>query len=426
MTLTKATYSMIDGAPVNVLDYGADPTGVADSTAAIQAALDSGAHDIYLPEGTYLFSTLTVYQNTRVHGASTRTSILKHTGAGVAITCVHTGAVEPDGTTAYIESGWFIFEDLELLANGTVGFDVGNTRSSYTNWNRVYIRHRHDGGTYFPGSVAIQCDNNPAGPNDSTFVEKLDKVFIRGFQTGVLLNATVNAWELNRVWMVEVKDQISINSMTGLNVIGCYFESGLAGARGIVFGVDGGNAVTLVGSTIELTNLGATQYAYDFTSGGPWSQITAVSIKYLLAGDGNSVNARRINGTAPDTFIELNRSYNSLTYGTLPMLWGPGVDASTPFQLPNTIRAGGFQQGQGKILLGRNDGDSNDLTIAYDALSNWSITNNNNVKWLVGGGSPEGVVTAAVGSLYTNILGGAGTVLYVKESGAGNTGWVGK
>ena len=40
MALTKVSYSMIAGAEVNVLDFGADPTGVADSTAAIQAAID--------------------------------------------------------------------------------------------------------------------------------------------------------------------------------------------------------------------------------------------------------------------------------------------------------------------------------------------------------------------------------------------------
>jgi hypothetical protein len=48
------------------------------------------------------------------------------------------------------------------------------------------------------------------------------------------------------------------------------------------------------------------------------------------------------------------------------------------------------------------------------------------VLWRTGAGSPEGVVTAAVGSLYTRTDGGLLTTLYVKESGAGNTGWVGK
>jgi hypothetical protein len=42
MSLTKVSYSMIDGASVNVLDYGADPTGVSDSTTAIQLAIATG------------------------------------------------------------------------------------------------------------------------------------------------------------------------------------------------------------------------------------------------------------------------------------------------------------------------------------------------------------------------------------------------
>lgn len=43
-----------------------------------------------------------------------------------------------------------------------------------------------------------------------------------------------------------------------------------------------------------------------------------------------------------------------------------------------------------------------------------------------GTGTPESVVTAPVGTLFTRTDGGAGTTLYVKESGTGNTGWVGK
>jgi len=45
----------------------------------------------------------------------------------------------------------------------------------------------------------------------------------------------------------------------------------------------------------------------------------------------------------------------------------------------------------------------------------------------VGSGSPNGTVIASPGALYLNTTGGAGTTLYIKESGAGtNTGWVGK
>lgn len=48
------------------------------------------------------------------------------------------------------------------------------------------------------------------------------------------------------------------------------------------------------------------------------------------------------------------------------------------------------------------------------------------VTWTSGSGTPEGSVTAAIGSLYTRTNGGASTTLYVKESGVGNTGWVAK
>jgi len=66
MSLTKATYSMIVGAPVNVMDYGAVGDGIADDTAALQAAIDTGAKSIYFPQGTYLISSsLTITDSER-------------------------------------------------------------------------------------------------------------------------------------------------------------------------------------------------------------------------------------------------------------------------------------------------------------------------------------------------------------------------
>lgn len=41
-------------------------------------------------------------------------------------------------------------------------------------------------------------------------------------------------------------------------------------------------------------------------------------------------------------------------------------------------------------------------------------------------GTPEGNITAGVGAIYYRQDGGSGTILYIKESGTGNTGWVAK
>lgn len=68
MSLTKATNSMISGAPINVLDYGADPTGTNDSLAAFNAALAAG-DQVVIPVGTYkLTATWTIPQNKIVTG----------------------------------------------------------------------------------------------------------------------------------------------------------------------------------------------------------------------------------------------------------------------------------------------------------------------------------------------------------------------
>lgn len=45
---------------------------------------------------------------------------------------------------------------------------------------------------------------------------------------------------------------------------------------------------------------------------------------------------------------------------------------------------------------------------------------------ITGTGTPEGAVTAPIGSMFMRSDGGAATSLYIKESGTGNTGWVGK
>jgi hypothetical protein len=83
MALTKVSYSMIDGAVYNVLDFGADSTGVALSTTAIQTALNAaftaGGGTVFLPAGTYsIDNPLIVRSNTVLEGVGAN-SVIKQT-----------------------------------------------------------------------------------------------------------------------------------------------------------------------------------------------------------------------------------------------------------------------------------------------------------------------------------------------------------
>lgn len=70
MALTKAHNRMIAGQAASVDDFGADPTGTADSATAIQAALNSGAKVVEFPvAGSYTVgSALTVPANVQIEG----------------------------------------------------------------------------------------------------------------------------------------------------------------------------------------------------------------------------------------------------------------------------------------------------------------------------------------------------------------------
>lgn len=112
MVLTKATYSMIDGAPANVLDYGAVGDGVTDDTAAIQAAISylSGITPwpvspsrgrlrpaLYFPAGVYkVSSSISItFSSLLVFGDGTEDSLVAWYGGNSPVFDIGTFSTTP-------------------------------------------------------------------------------------------------------------------------------------------------------------------------------------------------------------------------------------------------------------------------------------------------------------------------------------------
>lgn len=168
MALTKVTFSMIEGASFNVLDYGADPTGAADSTAAIIAALAAGGSNcaIYLPTGTYKVTSQILVSHDRVHiygdGAYATTiqfvptansTVFKFEQAGTTINqgSVRDLAIRSDDNTYvkyalhFIDISGYYVSNVVIgggIAVGGAGFWTDPTYSSYG----IYIQGRDSSG----------------------------------------------------------------------------------------------------------------------------------------------------------------------------------------------------------------------------------------------------------------------------------------
>ena len=146
MSLTKVTYSMINGAVVNALDFGADNTGSDDSTAAIQAAIDSfGAATsyavntggtVFLPKGIYKITNLTLKNGITLLGEGKQLTILKAIGSsGYAI-----ASAELSGSTRSYQTN---VKGLQVNGDPNLKVISGGTANATC------------GGIYLPSSIGL-------------------------------------------------------------------------------------------------------------------------------------------------------------------------------------------------------------------------------------------------------------------------------
>ncbi len=157
MALTKATYSMIDHAPINVVDYGAVGDGTTDDTASLQAAFDAAANwssvqyakTVYIPSGTYKTTgVLYVRPYINIQGDSTGKTTIKPTiSSGPALTSDSTGGL----AEAYLQR----FSSFAIDGTNVTG--TGYAWLFKTNKNSVFEQIRFLNFTASPSpTVSIQ------------------------------------------------------------------------------------------------------------------------------------------------------------------------------------------------------------------------------------------------------------------------------
>lgn len=104
-----------------------------------------------------------------------------------------------------------------------------------------------------------------------------------------------------------------------------------------------------------------------------------------------------------------------------PGTWEPLSIAGSPTFLRNADTPSSYSGQAGRVAR-VNSGETG-LEFAASQLGDTSVTFSNGVQILTGTGSPEGAVSASVGTIYQRSNGSQSTVLAVKETGGASTGW---
>jgi parallel beta-helix repeat protein len=177
MSLTKVSYAMIQDSAANVADFGADPTGVADSTVAIQAALSTGVNGVYFPAGTYTVtgtltarSDLVIFSdaNATVHQTANNTTTFLIDGCSNVI--IDGITVLGKGVT---DTGSVAINDAAAKSFGIHITDSDNVwvqNCSVLQCKRVGILTDTSNNIWVQNNIVVGCDPDPAVPNGDTTV----------------------------------------------------------------------------------------------------------------------------------------------------------------------------------------------------------------------------------------------------------------
>jgi hypothetical protein len=476
MSLTKISYSMINGDLLNVLDFGAVGDGTTDDTAAIQAAINSGiANDkaVFIPAGTYILAgVLTGGANLRLFGEGVGLTILqkKTTTTGHILDFY--------GTTnkSNIEISHIEFQvnniDSGIWAEYVTNFYIHDCAfSDIPYWGVVVGAQDGSDATIRNDNVLIErCTfTNITQTYEGVLIFNAQDVTIRDcrFVTGSLSIGIGMYQNINRITVdncyfnihIGLYYSVSCNDITIINSKFYACSGGVQGANQSDNGTFGAVAVQnlILNNNIfnECTGVACTvgaaydvtisnclffkgkQQALVFNSGfSPINQnpknISVVGCTFrnngtLFNGVVTAYACALYIGTAQSSSIYLNITNclfddNQTTPTQVYPITFDGAYTYSNINISNCNLSA--YSGATSVT---STGSTFDWTVQIENCQN--ETNGIPVgirRKMFGSGTPEAAVTAGIGSMFSRIDGGAGTSLYIKQSGTGNTGWVGK
>ena len=432
---------------INVKRFGAVGDGVADDTAAVAAAISAVADggEIYVPAGAWRILSLPTTTKTVffiIAKGATFTDLSLKTGYKAAV------ADTLDDSDNRYYSIDIDNDDVDATANGGIkvnGFKV----IMYPTADSIGGRHA------VVGQVIVRDTNTAANP-DKRWVGVVGHVRVNTSQggTGTELGTGVGSVfamnpfvyvapgveNLRNVTGGEVNTAMSAGSSSWLKTGWSIVSSDDAQATedtGLAIQAGNGKTGYKVGVGFSRSN-GGYGVSETFFKASGYSGQTRVSLldfdNIVWSGNvintnvfkvGNTGNLLLGNGQA-NTGISFFSSQASATADARIISIGGS---------PDTYKAD-LQVDAERFLLNNVSSfrsSTDNATVLGSSAFRFSQTysrefrpGGGSVIWTSGTGSPEGVVSAPVGSLFTRTDGDVGTTLYVKQSGTGSAGWSAK
>lgn len=471
---------------INVKNYGAAGDGVADDTAEIRAAYaaaKAASKTLYLPAGTYLMNGDASYDEVTFGNLYVSTTNIAIVGDGPGSTIIKNGSAVNSGLR-YVGSTGGSIRGITIDQNGSSGFGLC-VAGQYMDFTDITVKNITGTrlldtdigkiGVVIPGAtvcsfknITLQnCANGVysgfgaptqyirfealnSDPSTDAFTVRgrtttaltLNNSYVEGAPFAIMDIVGCNGFSLTNTTAEIVGDapltttgHFIITNCVGVNVDSffCLYSTGAPAGKNI-FEMATNTATTMRGIAINLREDIADVIA--MTAVTDQLAIDGIYVNAVVAGKVavNSISGASNTATVRNVTpwpIRLQGSYLNVSGAgcDVYMLTGAArnlhadvlsgnkiyLDAS---EMVGSLRCDYIPAANNNLFTGGG------LQVETIQANSYFIMNNTTTTIRAGNAAtPEGAVTAGVGSLYLGNAGGAGTI-WIKTSGVGNTGWV--